>query len=79
VKDVIVVAMLVVSLALFATAHVAIAYGLAWRQPRWRAPVAFLVAPAAPYWAWREKMRVRAGVWVAALIVYIVATVVARR
>ena len=77
-KDMILVGMLVVSFALFVTAHVAITWGLAWRPPRWRAAVAFFVAPAAPYWAWRERMRVRLGVWVLALILYVVATIVAR-
>lgn len=77
-KDMIVVAALVVSFALFLTAHVAIVYGLAWRAPRWRSPVAFFVAPAAPYWAWREKMRIRCSVWVGALVVYGIATIVAR-
>ena len=73
-----IVATLVVSFALFLTAHVALTYGLAMRSPRWRSPVAFFIAPAAPYWGWREKMRVRAGVWIGALVLYVVATIVAR-
>ena len=77
-KDMIVVIALVLSFALFVTAHVAITYGLAWKQPRWRSVVAFFVAPAAPYWAWQEKMRVRCGVWVGALVLYVVAMIVAR-
>jgi hypothetical protein len=76
VKDLIVVATLVIALALFITAHVTITYGLAWRQPRWRALVAFFVAPLAPFWAWREKMRIRAGIWVAALVLYVIAMIV---
>ena len=76
-KDLIVVATLVISLALFITAHVTITYGLAFRQPRWRALVAFFVAPLAPFWAWRERMRVRAGIWAAALVLYVVATLIA--
>jgi hypothetical protein len=74
----IVVGTLVVSFALFVTAHVAITYGLAFRPPRWRALAAFLVAPLAPYWAWREHMRIRFGVWLAALVLYVVASIVAR-
>ncbi|MDB4935877.1 MAG: hypothetical protein JWP87_2849 [Labilithrix sp.] len=74
----IVVGTLVVAFALFITAHVAITFGLAFRPPRWRALAAFLVAPLAPYWAWREHMRVRAGIWAAALILYVVATIVSR-
>lgn len=77
-KDLIVVGTLVIAFALFVTAHVAIAFGLFLKAPKWRAPVAFLVAPLAPYWAWREHMRVRAGLWATALILYVVATIVAR-
>jgi hypothetical protein len=37
-----------------------------------------LLAPLAVYWAWREKMRVRAGIWGAALALYVIATFVSR-
>lgn len=77
-KDMIVVGTLVLAFALFLTTHVAITYGLAFRPPRWRALVAFFVAPLAPYWAWRERMRVRTWLWLAALVLYVVATIVAR-
>jgi hypothetical protein len=76
-KDLIVVISLIVAFALLITAHVAITYGLVRRAPRWRAPIAFFVVPLAPYWAWREKMKVRAGIWTGALVLYMVATVVA--
>jgi hypothetical protein len=78
VKDLVLVVVLVLAFALFITAHVAITYGLAVRAPRWRAPAAFFVAPLAPYWAWREHMRVRFGIWGAALVLYVIATIVAR-
>lgn len=74
----IVVGTLVVAFALFVTAHVAITWGLAFRTPRWRALVAFVAAPLAPWWAWRERMRIRAIVWLTALVLYVVATIVAR-
>lgn len=45
--------------SLFLTAHLATAYGLLWRRPRWRAPVAALVPPLGAWWAWREGLRVR--------------------
>ena len=77
-RDTIVVGTLVVAFALFITAHVAIAYGLAVRPPRWRAGVALLAAPLAPYWAWREHMRIRAAMWSAALVLYVLATIIAR-
>ncbi|MCL2725434.1 MAG: hypothetical protein FWD69_13460 [Polyangiaceae bacterium] len=77
-KDVVVVATLVVAFALLITAHVAIAFGLLRRRPWWRGPASFVVAPLAPYWAWQEHMRVRAGLWLFALVIYVVALVIAR-
>jgi hypothetical protein len=77
-KDAIVVGTLVLAFALFLTAHVAITYGLVFRPPRWRAIAALVVAPLAPYWAWREHMRIRAGVWTGALLLYAAATIAAQ-
>lgn len=77
-KDLVVVITLVLAFALFITAHVAIVYGLAVRPPRWRAAAALLVSPLGVYWAWREQMRIRAGIWGAALALYVVASVIAR-
>lgn len=77
-KDLVTLIALLVAFALLVTAHVAITYGLVSRAPRWRAPIAFVVIPLAPYWAWRERMRVRAGIWAGALVVYAVATAMAR-
>ena len=71
------VAAVVLAFAFLVTAHVAIAVGLLGRRPRWRAPVALVFAPIAPYWAWKERMRVRAGVWTAGLVVYVIARVAA--
>lgn len=76
-KDIVLVAAVVLAFAFLVTAHVAIAIGLVTKTPRWRAPVAFVLAPLAPYWAWREHMRVRAGLWTAGLVVYVVARVAA--
>jgi hypothetical protein len=76
-KDMILVAAVVLAFAFLVTAHVAIAVGLLGRAPRWRAPVALAVPPLAPYWAWRERMRVRAGLWAAGLVVYVAARIVA--
>jgi hypothetical protein len=77
--DAVVVGALVLSFALLVTMHVAICAGLLARPPRWRAPLALVVPPLAPYWAAQERMRVRAGVWVACVVVYAVARVMAGR
>ena len=77
-KDMFVVVALILSMATMFTAHVAITYGLAFRAPRWRALVGFLVAPLGLYWAWREKLKIRSSIMVGAQVLYVVATVVAK-
>jgi len=69
-KDEIVVGMFVVSFAVWVTSHLAIVAGLFVRPPRFRAPVALLVAPLAPYWAFRDKMLARAIAWMVGAIAY---------
>jgi hypothetical protein len=68
--DVFVMVSIVVSFATLVTAHLALAAGLAARPPWWHALVALLVPPLAPYWGFREKMRARAVLWGAALVLY---------
>lgn len=62
----------ILSFATLLTAHVALVAGLVARRPRWRAPVAFVIVPLAPYWGFREHMKARAIVWSLALVVYAV-------
>lgn len=61
---------LVVAFAALVTVHVTLAFGLLRRRPRWRGVVALLVAPLAPVWGWRERMRVRGILWFVAAVVY---------
>jgi len=74
-KDMILVGAVVLAFALLVTAHLAIIVGLVAKTPRWRALAALVFAPLAPYWAWREHMRVRAGLWAAGLVIYVIALV----
>ena len=67
----------VLAFALLVTAHLAIAVGLVAKSPKWRALVALVFPPIAPYWAWREHMRVRAGIWAVGLVVYVIARIAA--
>jgi hypothetical protein len=69
----IVFAVLVVAFATLVTVHITLALGLARRSPRWRGIVALFVAPLAPWWGWRARMRVRGSLWIAAATVYGVA------
>jgi hypothetical protein len=77
--DELVMAAVALSFATLVTAHVAIVAGLARRPPRWRAAVAAVVAPLAPFWAARSGMHVRAVVWLMSAVVYGVALWVASR
>jgi hypothetical protein len=69
-RDVIVLVGLLMGFASLVTVHVAIVFGLAFREPKWRALVALVVPPIAPYWALRGGMRVRAGIWMGSVLLY---------
>ena len=71
VKDALVVILLSASLATAVTAHLATVYGLLHRAPRWRALVALVVPIAAPFWARKEGMHVRASAFVLGTVGYV--------
>jgi hypothetical protein len=48
---------------LLATAHVALSALLLARKPRWRALLAFLFPPLAPYWGWAAGIKVWSALW----------------
>jgi hypothetical protein len=75
--DIVQVTAVVVTFAVLFTAHVCIVAGLVRRTPRWRSPVALVVAPLAPYWAFRDRMYVRGTAWVVAAVAYAIARGVA--
>jgi hypothetical protein len=79
VTDLALYATIVIAFAAFATAHATIVYGLARRGPAGRAVLAFFVLPLGLYWAAREKMRVRAAVWIASAVGYLAARWIGRR
>jgi len=78
-RDAVVLAVMLVAFAALVTAHVTLAIGLARRSPRWRAPIALVIAPLAPWWGWRERMRIRGSIWVVAALAYAGALLLARR
>jgi hypothetical protein len=69
-KDVVLIVGLVLASATLVTVHVAIVLGLAGRDPRWRALVAFVVPPLAPYWALRGGMVKRGSLWIGSVVLY---------
>jgi hypothetical protein len=69
-RDTLLFAGLVLAFAALLTVHVAIVWSLARQHPRWRAAVAFFVPPLAPYWALRNGMVVRGGIWIGSVILY---------
>jgi hypothetical protein len=71
-QDAVVVAALVVAFAILVTAHVSLGVGLARRAPRWQCALALVALPLAPWWGWRQRMRIRSVVWVVAAVVYAV-------
>lgn len=77
-KDIIVLATIVVAFATLITVHVAVAVRLMIRsKPRLRGLLALVIPPLAPIWAFREGWR-RSGIaWIAAVLVYIAGRIAA--
>jgi hypothetical protein len=55
---------------LFVSAHVSLVFVLAARPPRFRAALAFIVPPLAPFFGFREGFRALSSVWVVSLVAY---------
>jgi len=70
VRDTLLFATMILAFATAVTAHVSIAVALASHAPRWRALVALVAIPLAPYWAFREGMHLRAVLWIASALTY---------
>ena len=64
--------------AFVVTAHVTLVVGLAARPPRWRALVALVVPPLAPWWGW-TVLRRRSVLWVVSALGYALLRIVASR
>ena len=77
-RDLIFVIVAIVSCALLITAQISIVAALAVRPPRWRALVAIVIPPLAPFWALREKLRGRAATWIVSALIYAIARIVSR-
>lgn len=75
-KDAVLFGVLVISFAAFVTAHVSIVGALVVRPPRWRALVATVALPFAPWWAWRENLRFRSVVWMSSVCLYGIARLI---
>ena len=78
-RDIVVFAVVVLGFAVVVTAHLGIVIGLLGRSPRWRAPVALIAVPLAPYWAVRERMTARSVAWIVGAVAYLVARVLAAK
>ncbi len=79
-KDIVVLACLLLSFATLVTTHVAIVVRLLLRkEDRWRGGVAFIAPPLAPLWAFRRGWRRSAALWLASVILYAIALIVALR
>ena len=69
-NDRLLVATTILAFAVLLTAHLTIVVGLVLGARPWRAPLALVLAPLAPYWALRSNMRARAGLWLLAASLY---------
>jgi len=73
VNDELLLGILLLSFAIFATTHVVVAGRLMWRvKPRYRGLIALLVPPLALVWAFRQKWRVLCWTWLGSVLAYAV-------
>jgi hypothetical protein len=63
------------ALAVLLAAHLTLVVGLARRHAGWRAAVAFVVTPLAPWWGYGAGLRVATIAWCAALALYVLGVV----
>ncbi len=78
VKDIVVLAALVLAFATLVTVHVALCARLVLRtRPRWRGLVAFAIPPLAVIWGYRAGFRRSAVLWLCSVVVYSVALIAA--
>jgi hypothetical protein len=78
VKDILVLATIVVAFATLVTVHIAVAVRLMLRtKPRLRGLLALVIPPLAPIWAFREGWRRSGILWIGAVLLYMVGRVVA--
>jgi hypothetical protein len=68
----------VLTFATLVTCHVALVAGLARREPRVRALVAFFAPPVAPVYGARAGMRVRSAAWAVSAVAYVALRIAAR-
>jgi hypothetical protein len=61
---------LIVAFAALCVAHLSLVLGLARQPPRWRALVALVIVPLAPFWGRRERMHTRVVAWVVSACAY---------
>lgn len=71
--------LLAVAFGTLGTAHVALLFGFMARPPRWRALLALLVPPLAPYWGWQERRPLAATLWLLGLFGYLFALILSIR
>lgn len=76
--DVVIVGLFVLAFAMLVTVHVAVAGRLTFRaRPWWRGPLALVIPPLAPVFAYRAGWRGAAIVWLLAVLVCSVARLAA--
>lgn len=69
-RDSVLLVILVLTFATLVSTHATIVIGLLRRRPRWRGLAVLLLVPLAPWWGWKERMRVRGAIWMAAATGY---------
>ncbi len=68
--EAVILLVLATSFGALVTSHFALCVGLLLRRPRWRGLLALIVPVLAPYWGIEQRMRIRSGIWLLALVAF---------
>jgi hypothetical protein len=79
VRDDLLTCALLLAFATLITTHLSLVAGLTRHPPWWRALVALVAVPLAPYWGRTAHMKGRASLWVMSAVAYVVLRLLAAR
>lgn len=73
--------LIVISLSLafgaWVTSHLLLVLGVARREGPWRGVLSLVAPPLAPIWGLKHQLKIRSGVWIGSLVLYVVALIAA--
>ncbi len=75
--DLLIVLSLSLAFGAWVTSHLLLVLGVTRREGAWRGMLSLVVPLMAPIWGLKHQLKIRSGVWIASLVLYVVALIAA--